>query len=78
MGIVDKARELGGQVVEKAGDLGGDDVIANIIIRAGEKKDRVNKVLADKGSQYRIVGIEVEAGIPPKTVFSVGNESEIN
>lgn len=33
-GLIDKAKELSGQAVEKAGDLGGDDLIVNTIMRS--------------------------------------------
>ena len=48
MSLIDKAKEISGQAVgkvgETVGDLGGDDLIVNTIIRVGEKKDRVNRV----------------------------------
>ena len=71
MSLIDKAKELSGQAVEKAGDLGGDDLIVNTIIRGAEKKDRINELLKAKGCDYRISGIEVENSIPPKIAFSV-------
>ncbi|OEU83530.1 MAG: hypothetical protein BA865_14125 [Desulfobacterales bacterium S5133MH4] len=76
MSIIDKAKELSGQAVEKAGDLGGDDLIVNTIIRLAEKKERINKLLEEQGCDYRISGIDVENGIPPKASFSVERESE--
>ena len=76
MRIIDKAKELSGQAVEKAGDLGGDDLIVNTIIRLAEKKERINKLLEEQGCDYRISGIDVENGIPPKASFSVERESE--
>jgi hypothetical protein len=76
MSIIDKAKDLTGQAAEMAGDLGGDDLIANAIIRAVDKQERVNKLLEEKGSDYRVSGIDVEVGIPPKVVFGVTRESE--
>ena len=76
MTLIDKAREISGQAVEKVGDLAGDDLIVNAIVRAVNKQDRVNVILKEKGSDYRISGIEVENSIPPKISFSVGRESE--
>ncbi len=38
MSLIDKAKELSVQAVEKAGDLGGDDLIANAIIRGVAKQ----------------------------------------
>ena len=75
MSLIDKAKEISGQAVEKVGesvsDLGGDDLIVNTIIRVGEKKDRINQLLEEKGSAYRITGIDIENSVPPKAVFSV-------
>ncbi len=76
MTLIYKAREISGQAVEKVGDLAGDDLIVNAIVRAVNKQDRVNEILKEKGSDYRISGIEVENSIPPKVSFSVGRESE--
>jgi len=80
MGVIDKAKELSGQavgqVVEKVGDLGGDDLMANTIMRGAEKQRRVNAILEEKGCEYRICGFEVENSIPPKIVFAVSRDSE--
>jgi hypothetical protein len=80
MSLIDKAKELSGQAVEKLGesvsDLGGDDLIVNTIIRVGEKRDRINRLLEEKGCDYRITGIEVENSVTPKAVFTVERESE--
>jgi hypothetical protein len=76
MSIIDKAKDLTGQAAEMAGDLGGDDLIANAIIRAVDKQERVNNLLEEKGSNYRVSGIDVEVGMPPKVVFGVTRESE--
>ena len=76
MSLIDKAKEISGQAVEKAGDLGGDDLIVNTIIRVAEIQERINALLAEKGCDYRITGIEVENSIPPKAVFSISRESE--
>ena len=76
MSIRDQAKELSGQAVERVADLGGDDLIANTIIRVAEKRDRVNKLLEEAGCADRISGILVENGIPPKVLFSVSRDSE--
>ena len=78
MSIIDKAREISEQAVEKAGDLAGDDLMANAIERAVKKQDRVNEILKEKGIDYRISGIEVENSIPPKVSFSVTQETQTN
>lgn len=38
------------QAAEKVGDLGGDDLIVNAIIRAAKKQERMNKLLEEQGS----------------------------
>jgi len=80
MSLIDRAKELSGQAMDKVGetvgDLGGDDLIVNTIIRVAAKRDRVNKLLEEKGCEYRISGIEVENSIPPKVAFSVSRPSE--
>ena len=76
MSLIDKAREISEQAVEKAGDLAGDDFMVNAIIRAVSKQDRVNELLKEKGSDYRISGIDVENSIPPKVSFSVTQGSQ--
>ena len=76
MSLIDKAKELSVQAVEKAGDLGGDDLIANAIIRGVAKQKRLNELLKEKGCEYRISGLEVENNIPPKVTFSVTQGSQ--
>lgn len=64
------------QAAEKVGDLGGDDLIVNAIIRASKKQERMNKLLEEQGSKHRVTGIEVENAVPPKIVFTVTHESK--
>ena len=79
MSLIGKAKQLSGQAVDKVGetvgDLGGDDLIVNTIIRVAKKKERINKVLEEQGCSYRIDGIEIENSLPPKVVFSVSKET---
>ena len=80
MSLLDKAKELSGQAVEKVGesvsDLGGDELIVNAIIRTAEKQERINRLLEEQGCDYRITGIDVENSIPPKAVFSLSRIDE--
>lgn len=80
MSLIDKTKELSGQAVEKVGEkvgeLGGDDLIVNTIIRVTERRDRINQLLKEKGCLYHIDGIEVENSIRPKVAFSVSPISE--
>jgi hypothetical protein len=80
MSLIDKAKELSGQAVEKVGesvgDLGGDDLIVNTIMRVAEKRERINRLLEEKDCDYRITGIEVENSVPPKAVFSIERKTQ--
>lgn len=87
MGLADKAMEFAEQAKDKAkglteqaalklNELGADDLIADAIVRAADKRVRVNAILEAKGCAWRIDGIEVANSIPPTAVFSlkeVGN-----
>jgi hypothetical protein len=68
-GVVNKASDLSGHTVDKVDHMVLDDLLVKTIMRVSEQKDRVNKMLEGKGSDYRIVGIEVDDRIPPKVVF---------
>ena len=74
MGLLDKAK----QSVEKAKDISldivSDDNLANIIMVACTKQDNVNQALKTKGSIYRIHGVDIEMGIPPKVVYAIRRE----
>jgi hypothetical protein len=74
MRLLDKAK----QSVEKARDISldlvSDENIANMIIVACTKQDNVNEALKTKGSIYRIHGIDLEMGIPPKIVYAIRRE----
>ena len=71
MSFLDKAKELSNKVSEKAADFSSDELIADTIIKAVEKQERVYKVLQEKGSSYRVNDIDLEMGIPPKVVFGI-------
>jgi len=69
MSIFDKAADVSEKAVDKVNRMVTDDLIAKTIIRVAEQKQRINKLLQEKGSDYRIIGIEVDDTIPPKVVF---------
>ena len=71
MSIFDKAKEFSGKVAESVQDFSSDDVIANTIMKAVEKQEKVNTILKDKGSAYRGSGIDLQMGIPPTVTFGV-------
>lgn len=76
MGILDKAKELSGKVSESVTSFSSDEVIANTIIKAVEKQERVNAILKEKGSNYRVSGIDLGMGIPPSVTFGVRRAKE--
>jgi hypothetical protein len=71
MGILDKAKEISGKVSESVSEFSSDEVIANTIIKAVEKQEKVNLILKEKGSNYRVCDIELEMGIPPTVSFGI-------
>ncbi len=71
MGILDKAKEISSKVSESVTDFSSDEVIANTIIKAVEKQEKVNRLLKEKGSNYRVSDIELEMGIPPTVSFGI-------
>ena len=71
MGILDKAKKLSDQVSESVTSFSSDAVIANTIIKAVEKQERVNVLLHEKGSNYRVSDVELGMGIPPTVSFGV-------
>jgi len=84
MGLGDKAKELAEQARGKAKDLaeqaalkvnelGGDELIADAIARAADKRVRVNALLEARGCPWRIDGIEVANSIPPVAVFTLSS-----
>lgn len=71
MGILDKAKEIGDKVNESVTSFSSDEVIANTVIKAVEKQEKVNKILEAKGCNYRVSDIELGMGIPPTVTFGV-------
>lgn len=71
MGILDKAKELKDKVAESVTEFSSDEVIANAIMKAVEKQEKVNTILKAKGSNYRVSDFELQMGIPPTVSFGV-------
>ena len=76
MGIFEKAKDISGKVAEKAANFSSDELIADTIIRAVEKQEKVNAVLKEKGSNYRVSDIDLQMGVPPTIVFGVRRVSK--
>jgi len=71
MSILDKAKELSDKVNESITSFSSDEVIANTIIKAVEKQEKVNELLKEKGSNYRIADIDLGMSVPPNVTFGV-------
>jgi len=80
VGFLDKAKELSEKVSDSVASFSSDEVIADTIIKAVEKQERVNAILQAKGANYRVSDIDLGMGIPPSVTFGVRrvNESESN
>ena len=76
MSIFDKAKEFSSKVVDKTVEFSSDELIANTIIKSVEKQDKVNKILEEKGSNYRVNDIDLQMGIPPTVVFGIRRVSD--
>ena len=83
MSMIDKAKEAAEMVADKAKESVekvqdqalGDDFLAAFIMKYAAKQEHINEILESEGSNYRIGGLEVEAGVPPKAVFVVEKRS---
>ncbi len=78
MSILEKAKSLGEKVNESVATFSSDEVIANTVIRAVEKQEKVNEILRQKGCNYRVAGIELGMGIPPTVTFGVLRVNDTN
>ena len=72
MSIIDQAKDVANQAIDNAKDKAlGDDLIADLIIKYGSKKEHVNEILEERGADFRISGLELEMGLPPKVNFTI-------
>jgi len=78
MTLFDKAKELSSKVMDKTQEFSSDEIIADTIIAAMKKQEKVNEVLKQRGSNYRISGVDLEMGVPPKMIFGVRRIAEPN
>ena len=76
MSMFDKAKEITSQVIDKTVEFSSDELIANTIIKSVEKQEKVNKILEEKGSNYRVNDIDLQMGIPPTVVFGIRKVSD--
>jgi len=71
MSILGKAKDIAGSVTGALTEFDSDEAIASTVMKAVEKQEKVNAILAAKGSNYRIADIELGMGIPPSVSFGV-------
>ena len=71
MRILKKISTFSKKITEKAKNYSADELIADSIIKATKKKDKVNVILQEKGSQYRISHLELDIDFPPSVVFKI-------
>ena len=76
MKLFDKAKELTDKVTESITSFSSDEVIANTVIKAVEKQERVNAILKKNGCNYLVSDIELGMGIPPTVTFGVRRVDE--
>jgi len=76
MSFLDKAKELSNKVAEKTVEFSSDEVIADTIIKATDKQEKVNAILRTRGSNYRVSSINLTMGIPPGVSFGIRRVKE--
>ena len=76
--LLDKAKDAGTALKDKSLEMVSDEKLADLIMKAVERQEGVNKELQSRGANYRIDGIELEMGLPPKVIFGVRRISEAN
>ena len=76
MSLFEKAKQITDKVNESVTSFSSDEVIANTIVKAVEKQEKVNTLLKEKGCNYRVADIELGMGIPPTVTFGVRRGSE--
>ena len=74
--ILEKSKELSDKAKDKVSTFDSDTLIADAIMKAVEKQEKVNYILQEREVNYRVDGIELSAGIPPTITFTVGRIGE--
>ena len=78
MSLLDKAKELSNKVAEKTVEFSSDEVIAETIIKAVDKQEKVNAILRQRGSNYRVSSLNLSMGIPPGVSFGIRRINELS
>ena len=76
MSFLDRAKELKNKVADKTIEFSSDEVIAETIIRAVDKQEKVNAILRARGSNYRVSSLNLAMGIPPGVSFGIRRVKE--
>jgi len=71
MGLFEKFKRFSKNIVGKAKSYSADELIADSIIKAAKKKEKVNIILEEKGSRYRISRLELDIDFPPSVFFKI-------
>lgn len=71
MSFLDKAKELSNRVAEKTVEFSSDEMIADTIMKAVDKQEKVNAILKARGSNYRVSSLDLEMSIPPSVSFGI-------
>jgi hypothetical protein len=77
MNIFDKAKNITNKITDSVTEFSSDEVIANAVMKAVEKQEKVNAILKKRGSNYRVSDIELQMGIPPTITFGVRRDSDM-
>ncbi len=56
---------------QKVVNYSADELIADTIIKAAKKQEKVNIILKEKGCLYRIDHLELDIDFPPSVLFKV-------
>ncbi|MDH5479679.1 MAG: hypothetical protein OEX11_02845 [Nitrosomonas sp.] len=76
MSLLDKAKVLSDKIAEKTVEFSSDEVIAETIIKAVDKQEKVNAILKVRGSNYRVSSLNLSMGIPPGVSFGIRRVKE--
>ena len=68
-----KARAAASRVKEIS-----DEKLANLIEKAVGKQEGVNRILQQRGADYRVGSVDIEMGLPPRIVFGVERIADLN
>ena len=69
MSFLDKAKELSNRVAEKTVEFSSDEMIADTIMKAVDKQEKVNAILKARGSNYRVSSLDLANGHTAQRFF---------